>query len=968
MDSLFRLARELASNQLWSAGIELSRNGDFEERPSADPHERVYRVLQGPRDKVVTVTLSERDEVWQCDCGSDDDPCRHVIATILAVRQGKDGRPLVRASTPAPARLIHSFSRVGAFLSFSRRVVSGESSEQIPSSLAAWIAAASNRSRALSISEDEARIDHVLTTRREGVLDPKTMRSLVLALSRVPFVELDGVPIQASPEPRGVTVEVLDDGDGFRVRRMRDLEESETFDNGVAIVAGQLRAVEDSGLSQDEIALIRGEGSYYSVSRTMELATRIVPTLAGKVSVRVTSSKLPRARRVKPRVVIETIGDRAGDSLTVVPHLVYGEPVIGEVRNGELVCVSAREVPIRDVVEESRLARELSLRLQLSLNQAKAFSGSSAIRMVDQLRAWRTTGNGMALFTPASDLTPAIDPSGSGLGIIFRSPDGKTVDGGALLAAWRSGSSFVKLDRGGWGALPSAWLAQHADALRRLLEAREHSDMVAPAVVLADVDEVCGSLGLPAPDYFSKLREALRDRSRLPTATLPEDLTAELRDYQLEGVNWLAFLRDHGLNALLADDMGLGKTLQAMCVITDRALVVCPTSVLGSWAEQLRRFRPGLRVSVYHGPRRELDPHADVTLTSYAIMRLDADELHKISWGSVILDEAQIIRNRESQVARAVFKLSATHRVSLSGTPVENSLDDLWSQCHFLNPGLLGTYTQFQERYAEPILSGDNSASVALRARVSPFILRRMKRDVAKELPPKTEVVIRCELQGEERVLYEALLASARGEVLGRLDEGVDIISALEALLRLRQACCHPALVPGHSALSSSKVELLVESLKRSIGAGHRALVFSQWTSLLDLIEPHLVGAVLSFARIDGDTRDRARVVESFQSPDGPNLLLLSLKAGGLGLTLTAADHVFIVDPWWNPAAEDQAADRAYRIGQSNPVLVHRLVAQDTVEERILALQERKRGLLSAAVGESGRGPLTRDELLELLQ
>jgi SNF2 family DNA or RNA helicase len=307
--------------------------------------------------------------------------------------------------------------------------------------------------------------------------------------------------------------------------------------------------------------------------------------------------------------------------------------------------------------------------------------------------------------------------------------------------------------------------------------------------------------------------------------------------------------------------------------------------------------------------------------------------------------------------------------VALTGTPVENRLAELWSQLHFTNPGLLGDRRAFEERYGRPIAEGDIGAAVRLRQRIAPFVLRRAKAEVAPELPPRTDLVLHAELSESERALYDALRATTRKEVLEKLTSGAPIFQALEALLRLRQAACHPALVPGQQAETSAKIELLLESLEESVAEGHKALVFSQWTSLLDRIEPHLESANIAFARLDGSTRKRGELVARFQSDDGPPVLLVSLRAGGVGLNLTAADSVFIMDPWWNPAVEDQAADRAHRIGQDRPVFVYRLVARDTVEERILALQEHKRGLADAALGDGARagGGVTREELIGLL-
>jgi SNF2 family DNA or RNA helicase len=399
-----------------------------------------------------------------------------------------------------------------------------------------------------------------------------------------------------------------------------------------------------------------------------------------------------------------------------------------------------------------------------------------------------------------------------------------------------------------------------------------------------------------------------------------------------------------------------------------RTLVVAPASVVHNWASELRRFRPGLRYLVYHGAGRELETEADVTLTTWALLRIDADKLSKISWDTLVLDEAQAIKNPDSQVARAAFRMQADFRVALTGTPVENRLEELWSQFQVLNRGLLGARKDFDARYARPIGTGDPDAAARLRERIRPFVLRRLKRDVATELPPRTDVVLRAELSESERAVYDAVRAATRKDVVEKLSHGTGVLQALEALLRLRQAACHPSLVPGQEAESSAKVNLLTDRLEQVVAEGHKALVFSQWTSLLDLIEPQLAAADIGFSRLDGSTRDREGVVNGFQRESGPPVLLLSLRAGGVGLNLTQADHVFIVDPWWNPAAEDQAADRAHRIGQDRPVMVYRLVAANTVEDGILALQERKRGLAEAALGEAeGRGAITRDELMELL-
>jgi hypothetical protein len=974
MERLFATVRELASPATWSAGVELARNAEIHELPAPHSDDRLFRMLQGARDKTVTVTLSESNEAWQCDCGSDEDPCRHVIAAILAVRQGKVGRDAKRPALGSSARVVHTFKREEGRLSFARELRIGDRIVPVRGALAVALEGLKRQGVSAAVSEDERLLDHVLVGAKEGVLPPRNLGMLLRALSRVHFVELDGSPVTVAAEALVPIVVVEDDAQGYRVRREFPVGTGEVFGNGAALRDQVLYSVEDSALSHDEVQLLSGKGTAYPESEGVALASRLIPALQAKAQVRFDSRKFPRARTIKPRIVIETVSDEAGEQLTVIPHLVYGDPPIAEVRAGQLRLSSQREIPVRDSLEESRLERELNGRLMLRLNEAKVFSGASAARFAGQLQSWEVSGDAARLFSPTHELKPVLAGDGREATIEFVGQSGARVPLSQALAALRAGQPFVQVEgadreSGRWGTLPAGWMAEHRDILERILAAKaDGSGAVRPMQrLLADVQAIHESLGGEAPPYFERLMRGLAQVEQLPLAILPEGLTATLRGYQERGVAWLSFLREHELCGLLADDMGLGKTLQALCVVRPRTLIVAPTSVLSSWREQVSRFRPGLSTSLYHGPSRSLGDGADVILTSYAIMRLDIETLSSLEWDAVILDESQTIRNPDSQVARAAFRLKSSFRISLSGTPIENSLSDLWSQFHFLQPGLLGSRAEFEREFAAPIVAGSTERARELKRRVSPFVLRRLKRDVATELPPKTEVVLECELSEAERAVYGSVLAGARAQADRYADGGANALSVLEALLRLRQACCHCALVPGLTDSRSSKVELLLESLRNSRDQGHRSLVFSQWTSLLDLIEPRLREEGLSFVRIDGSTEGRGDIVESFQRSDGPDLMLLSLKAGGLGLTLTAADHVYIVDPWWNPAAEDQAADRAYRIGQENPVIVHRLVARDTVEERILALQARKRALSQDAIGERSEVGLSPTELRALL-
>ncbi|HAR44371.1 MAG TPA: helicase, partial [Bdellovibrionales bacterium] len=374
---------------------------------------------------------------------------------------------------------------------------------------------------------------------------------------------------------------------------------------------------------------------------------------------------------------------------------------------------------------------------------------------------------------------------------------------------------------------------------------------------------------------------------------------------------------------------------------------------------------------IFHGNARQLPQNAAVVITTYAILRIEQELLAAVNWDTIILDEAQTIRNPESQITRAAHRLQGSFRIALSGTPIENKLEDLWSQFQFLNPGLLGSRQFFLDQFETTQPEQQRSQSLLrLNRTVRPFLLRRLKKEVAAELPERIETVLNCTLSAEERSTYESILATSREEVLKQLAPagGGNMLGILEILLRLRQACCHRGLVPGQEAPSSSKLELLLETLDTSLQEGHRSLIFSQWTSLLDLIEPHLKSRKIGFLRIDGATQKREEIVKTFQSEQGPPILLMSLKAGGVGLTLTAADHVFLLDPWWNPAAENQAADRAHRIGQTRSVMIHRLIAENTIEERILELQQHKTNLADSILkGGALSSALTREDLLALL-
>jgi len=499
-------------------------------------------------------------------------------------------------------------------------------------------------------------------------------------------------------------------------------------------------------------------------------------------------------------------------------------------------------------------------------------------------------------------------------------------------------------------------------------------------------DSLDGSATLRA---LADLGRNLKSISTLPKPAPPKGITATLRDYQLDGYHWMQFLARHSLHGILADDMGLGKTLQALTHIQAEVsgrrtakrptLVVAPTSVVGNWAAEAKKFAPKLKVLVLHGPTRGDQfpriPNHHLVLTSYALLTRDFEVLRTHSFHLLILDEAQYIKNPASKVAQLVCQLDAAHRLSLSGTPLENHLGELWSQMRFLMPGLLGSSDQFRKKFRSPIeRDHDTTTQINLNRRVAPLLLRRTKEEVATELPPKTEIVHSITLHRKQIDLYETVRAAMDKRVRDAIAEkglAKSHIIVLDALLKLRQICCHPQLLklPAAKQIAhSAKLDFLTtELLPTLLEEGRRILLFSSFTSMLSLIEEHLVTQGIPFAKITGRTKERQTQIDLFQSGQTP-VFLISLKAGGTGLNLTAADTVIHYDPWWNPSAENQATDRAHRIGQRKPVFVHKLICEGSIEQRIQELQSKKAALVDALLtADTNRLRIDQSTLTNLL-
>ncbi len=535
---------------------------------------------------------------------------------------------------------------------------------------------------------------------------------------------------------------------------------------------------------------------------------------------------------------------------------------------------------------------------------------------------------------------------------------------------------YLVQKNGSYLRLPTEPLRPWLQALLELVGDKSTKELAGDTLRLSRLEalRMGASLGAGAQwkgaDSLREMVSQLAGRSALPEVVAPDDLHATLRPYQLQGLGWLQFLRTHGLSGVLADDMGLGKTLQTLAhVLIEKnagrldlpALIIAPVSLMGNWRKEAARFTPTLRTLVLHGADRHVAATSmaghDVVIAPYSLLQRDRERWQAQAWHIVVLDEAQNIKNANSHAAQVVSELNTRHKLCLSGTPMENHLGELWSLFHFLMPGFLGSQARFKQLFRTPIEKLGSSEQLAqLRQRVTPFMLRRNKSDVATDLPDKQEMISSVELEGKQADLYETIRLSTEKAVRDALaNKGLakSQIQILDALLKLRQVCCDPRLVPVPAAQKvkqSAKLDLLMELLPELLAEGRKVLLFSQFTSMLTLIEEELEKRKLKWVKLTGQSQKRDAIIEQFTSGAVP-LFLISLKAGGVGLNLTQADTVIHYDPWWNPAVETQATDRAHRIGQTKQVMVYKLAAQGTIEERILALQERKAALANNLYG-----------------
>jgi superfamily II DNA or RNA helicase len=654
----------------------------------------------------------------------------------------------------------------------------------------------------------------------------------------------------------------------------------------------------------------------------------------------------------------------------------YGEAVVPGSAGGRGTFVAERrQLVLRDAAAEAVAAarlRQLGFRRN-RYDPALELTASKLPRVVRTLVAenWFVEAEGKLYRRPGDfkfsvssgidwfELRGSLDFEGASVGLP------------ALLAAVRKGGNLVRLDDGSFGLLPEEWLTRYGllagtgvangDHLRFGRAQAGLLDALLTAQPQADCDAV-----------FSRVREELRRFDAITPCEPPATFSGQLRGYQKDGLGWLGFLQRFGFGGCLADDMGLGKTVQVLALLESRrqlrqgdgteqagpSLAVVPRSLIFNWKQEAARFTPALRVLDHTGAARVKGAHEhfadfDLVLTTYGTLLRDVAHLRDVCFDYVVLDEAQTIKNADTASAKAARLLQARHRLCLSGTPIENHVGELWSLFEFLNPGMLGAASVF-ELSTSGERAPDEHACVLLSRALRSFILRRTKSQVAKDLPDKTEQTVYCELDQTQRALYNELRQHYRDALLARVQRdgvGKAKIQILEALLRLRQAACHPGLLDTRrTAESSAKLEALLPQLAEVTEEGHKVLVFSQFTKFLAIVRQRLDTDRIPYEYLDGKTRDREARVNRFQNDPECRLFLISLKAGGLGLNLTAAEYVFLLDPWWNPAVEAQAVDRAHRIGQTRPVFAYRLIARDTVEEKVLELQQTKRELADAII------------------
>ena len=967
-DNLKQLLDELrqsSSPEIWSRGVTLAREDRILQLNEID-QSASFNVIDPKLKATPKVELDFDALDWYCNCPLDDDPCYHTTAAAIAFNSAIKNNTPLKTGEHSSGSIEYFFFEKDDMLGIGRRIRIKDKVIPFLGSLA------KPQEVTLTPSNFDITIDVKLTLADE-LPKADTWRELAPHLEHVEKIFFNAEQIKFYAAPARLKIDLSQNGDTYFLSPNNNDDFIKVYKNGIAHTKNGFHCFQFptlKGSEKDYINSAKGFGRKdYSF-----LFGELLPKLEQRFEINDKTQNAPKVKKVKADVFIDIKSTHSG--ITAKAQIVYGDPIIATLE-GDTLRVIGQEIPLRNPDEEKALSDLLWKRLGLFLNQPKEFSTADSQTFLEKLtRDWKTPS--IKFKEVGYENFGVLRPSASFANDIFElnfdnnteeSTKTSKVSGEQVLEAWKRGESHIKIGDFSFAEIPSQWLKLNQQLIEDLLDAKKFAEKT-PKALHSQVCEMFELTEQTPPLELATTKAKLEEFRELEQALIPEQFKGELRDYQKYGVNWLSYMKSLGIGVLLADDMGLGKTIQTIAVIESPTLIVAPASLIHNWANEINKFNPSLKINIYHGPSRSLIGHNDVTITTYNVMRLDIDEINQMHWKLIVLDEAQAIKNRKSQVAQAAYQLNSAAKIALTGTPIENHLDDLWSQYYFLNPGLLGTPNQFRERYVKHINNGDSEITARLQRRLKPLLLRRLKSEVAKELPEKTIFPTLLDLSSEEMGAYASLSQQIKGEIKAEIDQSKSVFDLLEILLRLRQVACDYRLLPAYTGtpLPTTKTDFLCESVASNLENGHHVLVFSQWTSYLDIIESNLDNMGAELLRIDGSTKNRQNIVDTFQSSSSPICLLMTLKAGGVGLNLTRADHVYITDPWWNPAAENQAIDRAHRIGQENPVFVHKLITRGTVEEKIFALQSKKQLLSESVIGSGGASyELTRDDLLGLI-
>ena len=968
LKELLKEIREQIDSQNWDKGVQLARGLSVTEEQVA-PGEIVLLVHDKPKDVGYRVELYPEDFDWQCQCQGDD-PCCHVAAGVIALSSAQKRKVQLPSLKAAGGGFVqYEFEEKSQLLHLQRGVQNGEEWTPFSGSLR------KNQGLCKFVADNcDWACDQILPPPWHGVFERLDLKRLFKVLSQSERITFRGKKIRVLAKSPLYEAFVQDDGDGVSLEGRFRPRVLEIFKNGACLTEDGLAIYKAPDTGELWIRAL-AKKRRYGKRELSHFQSEVLPKVKMVAPLKLEAKNL--LEEADATVFMELSCQKIGDFLQVTPRIVYGDPKIAALVDGTLRLEPlATSIPKRRLKKEEVLKEVLLKRLKIPFDSTTELSGSLASSLIEKAKSQRDffvfDGDGHKDFEVHGELSLQVSFDEGSLSVSFFTGSfekkAAKVSMDAFFSAFQRKEDTLALLDGGYAQLPKDWLKKYGAKIMDLMASQKESeDNKVPKASWPLAASLLEDLGIEPPKELRKIKQRLASlQKEHKPFQLPEDFKAKLRPYQKEGVFHLGTLKKAGLGALLADDMGLGKTVQTVALLDGLSLVVAPTSVLKNWQEEIEKFRLGLSVYLYYGRARDKSAfwrkqgENKVVLTSYAILRIDRDILKDVCFDNIVLDEAHSIKNSKSQVAEAAYSLQGDFRLALTGTPIENRLLDLYSQFRFLNSGFLGSEAYFRKRYVGPIANGDMASAKALKKKLAPFVVRRKKEDVLFDLPKKTETNLYVELSKEERELYDSLYLATKKEVVERL-QGGKMMDALAALLRLRQAACHSALVKEAHNVGSSKMDLLLERLSLLVAQGHKALVFSQWTKFLDLMEPCLRQRGLSFLRLDGATKNRAELVERFQKEDSAKIFIMSLKAGGVGLNLTAADHVFITDPWWNPASEKQAADRAHRIGQKKPVMIYRMLSRDTIEESMERLKKAKEDLADNLIADGALGPTLKD-------